>query len=321
MAARGKLTRGLWIALGCACPGLGTIGVVLPILPTVPFYMATVFCFAKSSERLHDWFVGTSLYEKRLEGLVARRTMTMTDKLRVVWSVTLVRGIGFALMSKPFSRLCGYATCSTSSCACRRYQRGRRPRTSRTVARQLDALVWPVRKVDEVNAQPKELLPARSHLAIPIELYLVERTKVADKRIPGIENEADRIRAMSRGLDHLTIDAAMGAQELPGVLRLKATGVLLANRPKGPIVVAYIHVVRLMDERHLATGEEQCHPQLDEVPCDAHMIWVEMRHLSWLPSCPKDSAKPVSISRESRMYQIIAEGEGHRAKSIGIAML
>jgi uncharacterized membrane protein YbaN (DUF454 family) len=54
MAARGKLTRGLWIALGCVCLGLGTIGVVLPILPTVPFYMATVFCFAKGSERLHD---------------------------------------------------------------------------------------------------------------------------------------------------------------------------------------------------------------------------------------------------------------------------
>jgi uncharacterized membrane protein YbaN (DUF454 family) len=62
--------------------------------------MATVFCFAKSPERLHDWFVGTSLYEKRLEGLVARRAMTMTDKLRVVWSVTLVMGIGFVLMGK-----------------------------------------------------------------------------------------------------------------------------------------------------------------------------------------------------------------------------
>lgn len=51
-------------------------------------------------ERLHDWFVGKSLYEKRLEGLVARRAMTMTDKLRVVWSVTLVMGIGFVLMGK-----------------------------------------------------------------------------------------------------------------------------------------------------------------------------------------------------------------------------
>ena len=100
MAARGKLARGLWIALGCACPGLGTIGVVLPILPTVPFYMATVFCFAKSPERLHDWFTGTSLNEKLLEGFVSRGAMTMSDKLRVVGTVTLVMGIGFALMSK-----------------------------------------------------------------------------------------------------------------------------------------------------------------------------------------------------------------------------
>ena len=43
-----------WILLGFLCLGLGTIGIVLPILPTVPFYMATLFCFAKSSERLHN---------------------------------------------------------------------------------------------------------------------------------------------------------------------------------------------------------------------------------------------------------------------------
>ena len=40
----------VWIVLGFLCLGLGTIGIVLPILPTVPFYMATLFCFAKSSK-------------------------------------------------------------------------------------------------------------------------------------------------------------------------------------------------------------------------------------------------------------------------------
>ena len=52
----------LWIVLGFLCLAFGTVGVVLPILPTVPFYMATVFCFAKSSTRLHHWFVNTKLY-------------------------------------------------------------------------------------------------------------------------------------------------------------------------------------------------------------------------------------------------------------------
>lgn len=51
----------VWIVLGFLCLGLGTIGIVLPILPTVPFYMATLFCFAKSSKKLHDWFIGTNL--------------------------------------------------------------------------------------------------------------------------------------------------------------------------------------------------------------------------------------------------------------------
>lgn len=43
----------IWILLGFISLILGTLGIVLPILPTVPFYMATVFCFAKSSDKLH----------------------------------------------------------------------------------------------------------------------------------------------------------------------------------------------------------------------------------------------------------------------------
>ena len=65
--------RYVWMALGILCLVLGTIGVVLPILPTVPFYMATVFCFAKGSKTLHDWFLGTSLYKKHLESFAKEK--------------------------------------------------------------------------------------------------------------------------------------------------------------------------------------------------------------------------------------------------------
>lgn len=94
-----------WIALGFVCFGLGTLGVVLPVLPTVPFYMATAYCFAKSSDRLHDWFTGTRLYRKYLDSYVKNRAMTVKTKVSLLTTSSIVMGIGFIMMeSVPAAR-------------------------------------------------------------------------------------------------------------------------------------------------------------------------------------------------------------------------
>ncbi|WP_170334293.1 YbaN family protein [Ruegeria arenilitoris] len=47
----------IWAILGLICVGLAMVGVVLPLLPTVPFLLLAAFFFARSSSRLHNWLI------------------------------------------------------------------------------------------------------------------------------------------------------------------------------------------------------------------------------------------------------------------------
>jgi len=58
-----------------------------------------LFCFARSSERLHRWFVGTKLYKNNLESYVKGKGMTRKAKTRVILAVTAVMWAAFALLA------------------------------------------------------------------------------------------------------------------------------------------------------------------------------------------------------------------------------
>ena len=90
----------LYLAGGFIGLGLGALGAALPLLPAFPFLLLAAFCFARSSERLHRWFVGTRLYKDNLESFVAGRGMTRRTKLRIMTLVTLTMAIGFAMMGR-----------------------------------------------------------------------------------------------------------------------------------------------------------------------------------------------------------------------------
>ena len=92
------MKRIICLILGFLCLGLGCVGIVLPVLPTVPFFLATVFFFANSSKKLHDWFVSTRMYKKHLESYVQKKGMLMQTKLSILTTVTILMGIGFFMM-------------------------------------------------------------------------------------------------------------------------------------------------------------------------------------------------------------------------------
>ena len=43
------------------------IGIVLPLLPTVPFLLLAAFFFAQSSERLHNWIMAHNIFGPMIE--------------------------------------------------------------------------------------------------------------------------------------------------------------------------------------------------------------------------------------------------------------
>lgn len=93
-----RIKRIATITLGCISVGLGALGAVLPLLPAFPFLLLAAFCFGKSSERLHTWFVGTRLYRDNLESYVKGKGMTRKTKVRIMITVTLLMSIGFVMM-------------------------------------------------------------------------------------------------------------------------------------------------------------------------------------------------------------------------------
>ncbi|MGN1267703.1 MAG: YbaN family protein [Dorea sp.] len=88
----------LLVILGCIGVGIGAVGAVVPMLPTFPFLMLAAFCFARSSERLNNWFINTKLYKNNLETYVKGQGMTKKTKIRIMVMVTILMSIGFIMM-------------------------------------------------------------------------------------------------------------------------------------------------------------------------------------------------------------------------------
>lgn len=95
-----KIQKAFFVALGCVSLGIGAVGAVLPLMPTFPFLLLAAFCFAKSSEKLHNWFTSTKLYQENLDDFMQGSGMTKRTKLRIMATVTALMAFGFAVMGR-----------------------------------------------------------------------------------------------------------------------------------------------------------------------------------------------------------------------------
>ncbi len=92
------LKRTGWLILGWIAVILAGIGVILPVLPTVPFLLVAAVAFGNGSEKWHHWLINTRLYKRNFESFAKNKGMTRKTKMRVMITVTLIMLIGFLAM-------------------------------------------------------------------------------------------------------------------------------------------------------------------------------------------------------------------------------
>jgi hypothetical protein len=87
----------VWNAAGLVFVGIGIVGAFVPLLPTVVFLLLAAFCFARGSERLHDWLMnhrqfGPPIRDWRENGAIrrpAKRMAMVAIAASFVFSVAL----------------------------------------------------------------------------------------------------------------------------------------------------------------------------------------------------------------------------------------
>lgn len=90
-----------YLILGFLSLGLGLIGIILPILPTVPFLLLASWLFYRSSEKSYLWLMNHPLFGKRLRQYERYRAVSAATKALGLTLLWVSLGLSIWLVKKP----------------------------------------------------------------------------------------------------------------------------------------------------------------------------------------------------------------------------
>jgi uncharacterized membrane protein YbaN (DUF454 family) len=79
-----RVAKGALVVAGTLSLCLGILGIFLPLLPTTPFLLLAVACYARSSQRLHDCLLSNRWLGKHVRNYLEKRGATPRVKVSIV---------------------------------------------------------------------------------------------------------------------------------------------------------------------------------------------------------------------------------------------
>jgi hypothetical protein len=96
------MRRLIYLGLGFASVALGALGVVLPLLPTVPFMLLAAFFFARSSPRLEAWIVENPRFGPHVRAWRERGAISAKGKRAALAAFAFSAVLGLVLLPFPW---------------------------------------------------------------------------------------------------------------------------------------------------------------------------------------------------------------------------
>lgn len=88
------MKKKLYCILGVFMVVLGTIGILMPLLPTTPFLLLAAWLFAQSSEQLNQWLLNQRYLGPYIHAFRSKQGLTVNQKFRIGLSMTLMMAVG-----------------------------------------------------------------------------------------------------------------------------------------------------------------------------------------------------------------------------------
>ena len=95
---RKQIKKYLLTLFGLLSLTLGIIGAVLPILPTTPFLILALACFANSSPRFHKMLLNNRWFGATLQQWEENHTITRTSKFKAMILVVLTFSLSIGIL-------------------------------------------------------------------------------------------------------------------------------------------------------------------------------------------------------------------------------